>query len=90
MLGLPSFSAEKQSKEPKKSHCPIFGANSSEEQKKRFSRRSEGRMVIIYRDMIYAKILYGVMVLFSGGMASPVSPINSSTAYTLSFLQWYL
>ena len=31
-------------------------------------------MVIIYRWMVYAKIFYGEMVLFSGGMASPRIP----------------
>ena len=43
--------------------------------KKSFSHRSKGRMVIIYKEMVYSKM---GMVLFSGGMASP---INSSTAY---------
>ena len=42
-----------------------------------------GEMVIIYtsKGMIYAKMFYGGMVLFSGGMASP---LNSSTDYKVS------
>ena len=43
-----------------------------------FSRGSKGGMVIIYRGVVYTKMFCGGMMLFSGGMASP---LNSSTAY---------
>ena len=33
------------------------------------------------KGMVYTKIFSGGMVLFSGGMASPASPFNSSTDY---------
>ena len=49
-----------------------------------FSRRRKGRMVIIYRGIVYAKIFYGRIVLYSGGMASP---LNSSIAYGEHFLK---
>ena len=72
----------KQSKEQKKKVIASTDVRFSAQiqvksKKKSFSHR---RMVIIYRGMVYAKIFYGGMMLFSGGMASP---INSSTAFRL-------
>ena len=34
---------------------------------------SKGEMVIIGKGMVYAKMLYGEMGLFFGGMASPLT-----------------
>ena len=39
-----------------------------------FLRRRTGGMVIIYRGMVFSKMVNGGMVLFSGEMASPASP----------------
>ena len=46
---------------------------------------SKGRMVIIYRVMAYDKMFQGRMVLFSGGMASP---LNSSTGYMIKKIKY--
>ena len=37
-----------------------------------FLHRPKGRMVIIYGGMVYAKMFYGEVVLFSGDMAYPL------------------
>ena len=39
-----------------------------------FSCIRKGELVISYRGMVFAKMFYGEMVLFSGGMASPRIP----------------
>ena len=51
-----------------------------------FSRRRKGGMVIIYREMAYAKMFYGGMVLFSGETPSPRIPPQLEYWSYLNFL----